>query len=67
VTKLQSADDPDEIEILSIDRRILPPGGYKENGFKVRQIFNIHINRHVIKYRAQVLLDQRGQENERPA
>jgi transposase len=61
-TNLQPVDEPDEIEILSIDRRTLPPGDYKENGFKVRQIFNIHINRHVTEYRAQVLVDQQGKE-----
>lgn len=61
-TNLQLVDDPDEIEILSIDRRTLPPGDYQESGFKIRQLFDIHISRHVTEYRAQVLIDQKGRE-----
>lgn len=61
-TNLQLVDDPDETEILSIDRRTLPAGDYQEIGFKIRQLFDIHINRHVTEYRAQILTDQQGRE-----
>lgn len=46
-TNLQLVDDPDEIELLNLDRRTLPPGDYQESGFKVRQLFDIQISRHV--------------------
>ena len=33
-TTLQKVDDPDEIEILEVDRATLPPGSYQEVGFE---------------------------------
>lgn len=61
-TNLQPVDDPDEIQTLNIDRRTLPPGDYEEFGFVARQQFDIRISRHVIEYRAQILVDQQGKE-----
>jgi len=61
-TNLQAVDEPDEIQILTIDRHTLPPGDYTESGFVARQQFDIRISRHVIEYRAQVLVDQQGNE-----
>ena len=60
-TTLQKVDDPDEIEILEVDRATLPPGNYQEIGFEIRQVFDIEIRRLVTEYRAQVLEDQLGQ------
>jgi transposase len=57
---LQKVDDPDEIEILEVDRATLPPGNYQEVGFEIRQVFDIEIQRLVTEYRAQVLEDQFG-------
>lgn len=59
-TTLQKVDDPDEIEILEVDRATLPPGNYQEVGFEIRQVFDIEIQRLVTEYRAQVLEDQFG-------
>lgn len=57
---LKFVDDPDEVEIIEIDRRSLPVGEYHECGFQSRQVFDIRINRHVIEYRAQILEDSNG-------
>lgn len=52
---------PDEIEIISIDRRTLPKGHrYKEAGVEKRQVFDIYVGRNVIEYQAQVLEDENG-------
>ena len=58
---LQPYDDPDFIELLSIDRRSLPKGEYQDAGFETRQVVDIDISRIVTEYRAQVLIDNNGQ------
>jgi len=58
---LQPYDDPDFIEVLSIDRRSLPKGDYQDAGFETRQVVDIDISRIVTEYRAQVLIDGHGQ------
>lgn len=60
-TTLKKIDDPDEIEILSVDRSALPPGDYRDIGYECRQVFEIDIRRLVTEYRAQILQDQNGQ------
>ena len=60
-TTLKKIDDPDEIEILSVDRSTLPPGDYQLVGYDCRQVFDIDIRRLVTEYRAQILQDQNGQ------
>jgi transposase len=57
---LRPYDDPDFIELLSVDRRCLPKGQYHEKGFEVRQVVDIDIARIVTEYRAQVLIDGHG-------
>jgi transposase len=57
---LQKIDDPDEIAVISIDRRTLPKGQYKEVGFETRQVFDIDISRLVTEYQAQVLENTQG-------
>ena len=42
---LQKVEDPDEIEIITIDRRTLPEGSYTDDGFETRQVFDIDISR----------------------
>ena len=59
-TTLKKVDAPDVIEELSIDRRTLPKGNYKQVGFETRQLFDIQISRTVTEYRAEVLEDQNG-------
>jgi transposase len=58
--KLKKIDDPDKIEQLTIDKRTLPKGKYREVGYEARQVFDISVTRVVTEYRAQVLEDQNG-------
>jgi len=60
-TTLQKIEDPDEIEVISIDRRTLPKGQYTEDGFETRQVFDIDISRVVTEYQAQRLINEKGQ------
>jgi transposase len=57
---LQPYDDPNYIELPSIDRHYLPKEQYDENGFEVRHGVDIDIARIVIEYRAQVFIDGNG-------
>jgi transposase len=60
-TTLEPVDDPDEVEVLTIDRRTLPKGSqYREVGHERRQIIDIDISRFVTEYRAQILEDDQG-------
>lgn len=60
-TTLRLIDDPDDIQVLEVERASLPPGDYHEVGFERRQVFDIDIRRVVTEYRAQVLEDDHGQ------
>ena len=57
---LQKVDDPDEIEVIRLDRRKLPPGKYKDMGYESRQVFDIDVSRVVTEYQAQILEDSKG-------
>jgi len=57
---LKRIDDPDQVKLIKIDRRALPPGNYREVGFDTRQVFDIDISRVVTEYRAQILEDDKG-------
>jgi transposase len=57
---LTLCEDPDEIKHIAIDRRTLPKGHYVEDGYEVRQIIDLHIERVVTEYRAQVLKNENG-------
>jgi len=58
---LRQIEEPDEVEIISIDRRSLPKGHqYKDIGFEKRQVFDIYVSRNVIEYQAQILQDETG-------
>lgn len=57
---LKKVDDPDQVKLIKIDRRSLPPGNYREVGFDTRQVFDIDISRVVTEYRAQILEDDDG-------
>lgn len=50
-------DNPDQVQALTIDRRTLPKGDYKDGGFERRQVVDIDIQRVVTEYQAQVLID----------
>jgi transposase len=59
-TTLQKVDNPDHIEDISLDRRTLPKGKYKDVGYESRQVVDIEISRIVTEYRAQILEDING-------
>lgn len=59
-TTLKPVDTPDEVTVLNIDRRTLPRGRYTAVGFEKRQVFDLHVTRHVIEYQAQILEDAQG-------
>jgi len=62
-TTLQPVNDPDEVEVLTIDRRTLPKGSqYREVGHESRQVIDIDIARFVTEYRAQILEDDQGNQ-----
>ncbi len=59
-TTLKKIADPDEIEIIKIDKRTLPKGDYTDVGYESRQVFDIVFSRQVTEYQAQVLEDAQG-------
>ena len=59
-TTLQKIDIPDFVEEIKVDRRTLPAGRYRHDGFETRQVFDIDISRVVTEYRAQILKNDNG-------
>lgn len=59
-TTLQPVAEPDEIEVLRIDRSTLPVGHYREVGYEARQVIDLDIAKVVTEYRAQILVDSQG-------
>ena len=59
-TTLRPVDDPDQIEVLTLDQATLPRGVYKPVGYESRQVFDIQITRTVTEYRAEILQDENG-------
>ncbi len=57
---LTKVDNPDNVEVINVDRRKLPAGRYRHIGFDTRQVFDIDISRIVTEYRAQILEDDKG-------
>ena len=60
-SNLALTDKPDVIHTLTLDKRRLPKGTYHDAGFETRQVIDIHIERCVTEYRAQVLRNEKGQ------
>lgn len=61
-TNLKPVANPDEVQFIAIDKRVLPRGKYREAGYDARQVIDVRISRHIIEYRAQILVDQGGQK-----
>jgi transposase len=57
----QQIDDPDEVEVLSIDRRALPKGDYHSMRVETRQVSDIDISRVATEYQTEVLENTQGQ------
>ena len=58
--QLKPVDDPQKIEILTVDKRTLPKGDYHEDGYESRQIFDYTVSICVTEYRSQILVDGNG-------
>ncbi len=63
---LQPVSDPDEIEILLVDRNSLPEGRYRHVGYEARQVIDLDISSVVTEYRAQALEDEQGHRHVAP-
>ena len=64
--KLTKVENPDEIEIITIDKRTLPKGQYKDVGYEARQVIDMNISMVVTEYRAQILEDAEGNRHVAP-
>lgn len=59
-TTLQPVPDPDEINIILIDRSTIPPDQYRDAGYESRQVIDLDIGKFVTEWQAQVLEDSQG-------
>ncbi len=59
--QLKPVDNPDQVEILTIDRRTLPRGHDEEAGFESRQVIDFIVTVQVTEYRAQILIGRNGE------
>jgi transposase len=60
--QLKPVENPNKIEVLTLDKRTLPRGKYKEVGFDKRQVINIETNVIITEYQAQILEDENGKK-----
>lgn len=60
-TTLKPIEEPDEIQLIKLDRRSLPRGQWHEAGYERRQVFDIRIQRHITEYRVQILENEQGE------
>jgi len=63
---LQPVTDPDEINIILVDRATLPPGQYQDAGYESRQVIDLDISKFVTEWQAQVLVDSQGKRHVAP-
>jgi len=64
---LEPVENPDKIEKIAIDKRTLPRGkNYRSYGYKARQVINITISRIITEYRAEILIDDEGNQHIAP-
>lgn len=63
---LDACNNPDDIVFLPLDRASLPPGKLIASEPETRQVFDIRIQRWVIEYQAEVLIDEQGQRHVAP-
>lgn len=60
---LTKVENPDEIQVIKVDKRTLPRGGhYQACGFESRQVIDFEISTVVTEYRAQILKNQHGKK-----
>lgn len=58
--QLKPVDNPDQVEVIKLDKRTLPRGSYVEVGFEKRQVIDIESHIIITEYQAQVLEDKTG-------
>lgn len=58
--QLKPVANPDQVEVLKLDKRTLPRGSYTEVGFDKRQVMDIETKVIVTEYQAQILADANG-------
>lgn len=58
--QLKPVDKPDKIEVLKVDKRKIPQGDYQEAGYEARQVVDFKVSAYVKEYRAQILIDRKG-------
>ena len=54
-------ENPDQIEEIKIDRKMIPPGNYKSDRFESGQVFDLEIKIHVTEYRAEILVNEKNE------
>lgn len=59
--QLKPVANPDQVEILTIDRRTLPRNSYQEGGFESRQVIDFIVTVYITEYRAQILIGADGE------
>jgi transposase len=58
---LEPVDNPDEIKILPVNRDTLGPGTWVNDGYESRQLFDMRIKCHVTEYRAERVVNEKGE------
>lgn len=59
---LKQVENPTAVEEILIDQDSLPPGKYKRKGFESRQVFDIEVSLTITEYRAEVVINEYGDE-----
>lgn len=61
-TTLTKVDNPDEVIIIKASTKDMPEGIWRIKGYVVRQVVELELNKRIVEYRAEVLVNQDGLE-----
>ena len=64
--QLKPVTNPDQVEVIKLDKRTLPRGSYTEVGFDKRQVIDIETNIIITEYQAQIVEDASGKRFSAP-
>jgi transposase len=59
---LEQSDKPDEIIEIKVNPDLLPSGLWKKAGYEKRQVFDLNIVKCVTEYRAEILVNEKGEK-----
>lgn len=59
---LKPVENPTSVEEILIDKKLLPAGVYEHMGFESRQVFDIEVSLLVTEYRAEIIVNEHGEE-----